>query len=201
MIQQTHDNLTISQIIAFWQRHSVDDKKLADSIKDSYTKIVQKHQLDDADFNIRNAQWYKDSDTSKFYVAINVKEDSLQIVEDTRNLDNYPDLVGYIEVTKNQFDFLQVLTIDEQIASIIKFVKETQLMYATSLDKIFLNINQAEGLNKDQSNDIFIAHNLHFVSDDELTKVWHTDIGTVRKTAGGDLDDLKQAIENLNNYI
>lgn len=201
MIQQTHDNLTISQIIAFWKRHSVDDKKLADSIKDSYTKIVQKHQLDDADFNIRNAQWYKDSDTSKFYVAINVKEDSLQIVEDTRNLDNYPDLVGYIEVTKNQFDFLQVLTIDEQIDSIIKFVKETQLMYATSLDKIFLNINQAEGLNKDQSNDIFIAHNLHFVSDDELTKVWHTDIGTVRKTAGGDLDDLKQAIENLNNYI
>lgn len=201
MIQQTHDNLTISQIIAFWQRHSVDDKKLADSIKDSYTKIVQKHQLDDADFNIRNAQWYKDSDTSKFYVAINVKEDSLQIVEDTRNLDNYPDLVGYIEVTKNQFDFLQALMIEEQISSIIKFVKEMQLLYSTTIDKIFLNTNQSKGLNKDQSNDVFISHNLHFVSDDELTKVWHTDIRTVRKTAGGDLDDLKQAIENLNNYI
>lgn len=201
MLKQTQDNLTISQIIKFWQRHSVDEKELADSIKDSYVKIVQKHQLDDADFNIRNAQWYKDSDTSKFYVAINIKEDLLQIVESVRNLDKYPDLIGFIEITKNQFDFLQALIIEEQISSIVKFVKEIQLLYSTTIDKIFLNTNQSKGLNKDQSNDVFIAHNLHFVNDDELTKVWHTDIGTVRKTAGGDLDDLKQTIENLNNYI
>lgn len=186
MIQQIQDNLTISQIVKFWRQHSIEEKSLANSIKESYVRIIQESQLKDTKFSIRDNQWYKDSDVSKFYVAINTKENSLQIVNNARNFDDNPNLIGFVEITTNQFEFLQVLTVDKQISLFIKFVKEIQLLYSASLNKVFLKINQIEGLSKDQANDVFIAHNLHFVSDNELTEMWHTDFETVMKIASGD---------------
>lgn len=189
MLKQT-DESTISQIVKFWQRHSVDEKGLADSIQENYLEIVQESQMKNNEFNIQNFEWYKDADYSKLYIAINLKDDSLQIVEGIRNLGKNPDLIGYAEITNNQFEFLQSMPIDEQIPAIIKFVKDLQLLYSTSLNKILLNVNNINELSKDQANDIFVAHNFYYISDDDLKQMYNTDFRTVKKLASGGKDDL-----------
>lgn len=189
MLKQT-DESTISQIVKFWQRHSVDEKGLADSIQENYLEIVQESQMKNNEFNIQNFEWYKDADYSKLYIAINLKDDSLQIVEGIRNLGKNPDLIGYAEITNNQFEFLQSMPIDEQIPAIIKFVKDLQLLYSTSLNKILLNVNNINELSEDQANDIFVAHNFYYISDDDLKQMYNTDFRTVKKLASGGKDDL-----------